>query len=105
MKKLALSILAALVAMPLAASAAEANVYADVLSRTTVVCGAFGLLGSSRVVLAAVDEPSRRVDFGLPGAPRRPADSRHKPIDKRRKTSGNRPSERPRRSQPRRKRT
>lgn len=32
MKKLALSILAALVAMPLAASAAEANVYADVLS-------------------------------------------------------------------------
>ena len=78
---------------------------ADGLSATTGRGTAFRLGQSIEVELAAVDEPSRRVDFGLPGAPRRPADSRHKPIDKRRKTSGNRPSERPRRSQPRRKRT
>ena len=78
---------------------------ADGLSATTGRGTAFRLGQSIEVELAAVDESSRRVDFGLPGAPRRPADSRHKPIDKRRKTSGNRPSERPRRSQPRRKRT
>ena len=76
---------------------------ADGLSATTGHGVAYRLGQSIDVELAAVDENSRRVDFGLPGAPRRPADSRHKPIDKRRKTSGNTPSERQRRSQPRRK--
>ena len=76
---------------------------ADGLSATTGRGTAFRLGQSIEVGLAAVDEQSRRVDFSLPGAPRRPADSRHKPIDKRRKMTGNKPLERQRRSQPRRK--
>lgn len=78
---------------------------ADGLSASAHRGATFRLGQTLEVGLAAVDESSRRVDFFLPGASRRPrpADSRHKPIDKRRKMTGNKPSERPHRSQPRRK--
>lgn len=81
----------------------------DGLSATAAKGAAYRLGQSIAVGLAAVDEHGRRVEFCLPGAARRPdrraarpSISKHKPIDKRRKMTGNKPSERPRRSQPRR---
>ncbi|NCD23564.1 MAG: VacB/RNase II family 3'-5' exoribonuclease [Spartobacteria bacterium] len=76
--------------------------------------GATFRLGQAIAVgLAAVDETARRVDFFLPGAARRaerrparrPAaeKSPHNPVDKRPQMTGNKPSGRPARSQPRRK--
>ena len=82
---------------------------ADGLSAATPRGAAFRLGQTIEVGLAAVDEHARRVDFCLPGAPRRPerpprrpSVSGHNPIDKRRKMTGNKPSGRPARSQPRR---
>ena len=82
---------------------------ADGLSASAHRGTTFRLGQSIEVGLASVDEAGRRVDFFLPGAPRRPdrrprptGNSGQKSIDNRRKMVGNKPSERRNRSYPRR---